>query len=306
MDILLVFVDCILTVAWIFYLSSHGFTLFLDNEKHRNQLVDHGIRLLTKRGDMIDVLEQGMEEMVARNDELKQHEQQQQQQQQQHEEPQPQDCVVPSQGGGEGSMILPYAEEDPTDEPGSSSQITMEQAPSTNNNQKKENNDGEDGDASVATRPTDSASDLSVDRESLYNMGAATAAAIALHNFPEGLVTFVAYVDDPAVGVALAIGIAIHNIPEGLCVTMPIYYASGSPGLSEPLGALVGWIIIKNSLSGNTNGILFGFVGGMMVFICIFELLPMAFKFEPKGSIVGWTCIFGMLVVASSLMLFSI
>ena len=58
-------------------------------------------------------------------------------------------------------------------------------------------------------------------------MGVMTALAIAIHNFPEGLATFVATLDDPAVGGALATAIAIHNIPEGLCVSIPIYFATG-------------------------------------------------------------------------------
>lgn len=150
----------------------------------------------------------------------------------------------------------------------------------------------------------------------LLTMGAATGVAIALHNFPEGLVTFVSYVEDSAVGVALAVGIAIHNIPEGLCVAMPIYYATGSKwqgffwgtlsGFSEPLGALVGWQIVKQSFSGNANGILFGLVAGIMVYICVDELLPMAYKYNPKGTIVTWSVVFGMFLIALSLMLFSI
>ena len=58
-------------------------------------------------------------------------------------------------------------------------------------------------------------------------MGMMTALAIGIHNFPEGLATFVATLDDPAVGASLAIAIAIHNIPEGLCVSIPIYFATG-------------------------------------------------------------------------------
>ena len=109
-------------------------------------------------------------------------------------------------------------------------------------------------------------------------------AAIAIHNFPEGMVTYLAYTQDNAVGIALAIGIAIHNIPEGLCVAMPLYYATGRraysfmwgtfSGLTEPLGALIVWGVLKNGMSGNTNGILFGLVSGMMTVISIDELLP--------------------------------
>ncbi|KAL7577034.1 hypothetical protein ACA910_006777 [Epithemia clementina (nom. ined.)] len=152
------------------------------------------------------------------------------------------------------------------------------------------------------------------ERKSLFKMGATTAMAIALHNFPEGLVTFVAYLEDPAVGVAMAIGIAMHNIPEGLCVSMPIYYATGSrwkaffwgsfSGFSEPFGAFVGYLILHTSISGNTYGILFGVVAGMMVFISIDELLPMAFKFDPSGSIITGASVMGMLLVAVSVLLF--
>ena len=154
------------------------------------------------------------------------------------------------------------------------------------------------------------------ERKSLFTMGTATAVAIAMHNFPEGLVTFVAYLEDPAVGVAMAIGVAMHNLPEGLCVSMPIYYATGSrwkaffwgsfSGFSEPLGALVGYLVLKTSFSGNTYGILFGFVSGMMIFISIDELLPMAFKFNPTGSIITITSVMGMLLVASSVILFKL
>jgi len=80
------------------------------------------------------------------------------------------------------------------------------------------------------------------------------ALAIAIHNFPEGLATFMGTLSDASVGVSLAIAIAIHNIPEGICVAVPIYYSTGSriqaflwaflSGISEPVGALLGWAII--------------------------------------------------------------
>merc|ERR1719492_294328 len=115
-------------------------------------------------------------------------------------------------------------------------------------------------------------------------MGVKTAVAIAIHNFPEGLATFVATLDNTAVGATLAIAIAIHNIPEGLCVALPIYYASGGTlrgrlkaflwgllsGLSEPVGALIGYGIIRatgSDMNQTVYGVLFGLVAGMMVMI---------------------------------------
>ena len=80
----------------------------------------------------------------------------------------------------------------------------------------------------------------------LHRMGVLTGLAIGLHNFPEGLATFVATLSDPSLGIALAIAIAFHNIPEGVCVSLPVYYATGSKwkgfmwaflsGISEPIG----------------------------------------------------------------------
>ena len=116
----------------------------------------------------------------------------------------------------------------------------------------------------------------------LVHMGLATALSIAIHNFPEGLATFVATVDDPSVGATLAIAIAVHNIPEGLCVSIPIYYATGDrrkaflwgllSGVTEPIGAALGWAILAGAMSDVVYGIMFGLVAGMMVRISIKEV----------------------------------
>ena len=66
------------------------------------------------------------------------------------------------------------------------------------------------------------------DSQRLVRMGLFTALAIAIHNFPEGLATFLAAVLDPGLGVAIAVAIAIHNIPEGMSVSVPIYFATGN------------------------------------------------------------------------------
>jgi len=152
-------------------------------------------------------------------------------------------------------------------------------------------------------------------KEDLVHMGWAMAASIAIHNFPEGMVTYLAYVSDPAVGIALAIGIGVHNVPEGLCVAMPLYYATGRrfysfawgtlSGLTEPIGALVVWLILKEGISGVANGILFGIVAGMMTVISIDELLPTAHNYTSNPKQVTYSFLFGMLFIAASLMLFN-
>ena len=148
----------------------------------------------------------------------------------------------------------------------------------------------------------------------LMRMGLFTALAIGIHNFPEGLATFVGALQDPALGIAIAVAIAIHNIPEGIAVSVPIYYASGNrkkafwysftSGLAEPVGAMIGFLILMPFLSPLVFGVVFAMVAGIMVFISIDELLPAAQEFgEHHLSIYG--LIGGMMVMAISLLLFA-
>lgn len=147
----------------------------------------------------------------------------------------------------------------------------------------------------------------------LMRMGLFTALAIGIHNFPEGLATFTAALTSPELGIAIAVAIAIHNVPEGIAVSVPVYYATGSKrkafwlsfssGLAEPVGAIVGYLILMPFLSPTIFGVLFAGVAGIMVFISLDELLPSAEKFgEHHLSIYG--LIAGMIVMAVSLLLF--
>jgi ZIP family zinc transporter len=147
----------------------------------------------------------------------------------------------------------------------------------------------------------------------LMRMGLFTALAIAIHNFPEGLATFTAALTNPALGIAIAVAIAIHNIPEGIAVSVPVYYATGNKkkafwlsfasGVAEPVGAVIGYLILMPFLSPMVFGILFAGVAGIMVFISLDELLPAAKEYgEHHLSIYG--LIAGMAVMALSLLLF--
>jgi len=152
------------------------------------------------------------------------------------------------------------------------------------------------------------------EQQRLHKMGLNTAIAIGLHNFPEGLATFVAALQDPKVGAVLAVAIAIHNIPEGLCVALPIYYASGNrlkgflwallSGASEFVAALLGWWILANSFGDSAYAILFGLVAGMMIMISMKELLPTAHIYDKKDTVVTYSFIAGMIIMALSLCLF--
>lgn len=150
-------------------------------------------------------------------------------------------------------------------------------------------------------------------KANLMRMGLFTALAIGIHNFPEGLATFTAALKDPALGIPIAVAIAIHNIPEGIAVAVPVFYATGDrgkafklsflSGLSEPVGALVGYLLLFRYFNEVTFGLIFASVAGIMVYISIDELLPSAEEYgEHHLSIYGM--IAGMVVMALSLLLF--
>ncbi|WP_333653077.1 zinc transporter ZupT, partial [Lacrimispora sp.] len=150
-------------------------------------------------------------------------------------------------------------------------------------------------------------------KANLMRMGLFTALAVGIHNFPEGLATFTAALSDPKLGVPIAVAIAIHNIPEGIAVAVPVFYATGSrkkafqlsflSGLSEPVGALIGYLLFYRFFNDVTFGFIFASVAGIMVYISLDELLPSAREYgEHHLSIYG--LIAGMAVMAVSLLLF--
>ncbi len=153
----------------------------------------------------------------------------------------------------------------------------------------------------------------------LIRMGLFTALAIGIHNFPEGLATFLAALHDPGLGLAIAIAIALHNIPEGISVSVPIFYATGNrrrafyysfaSGLAEPVGATIAYLVMLLFLGGNTDvippqvmGVLFGGVAGIMVYVSLDELLPTSRAYgKGHDSLLG--LVSGMGVMALSLLL---
>lgn len=147
----------------------------------------------------------------------------------------------------------------------------------------------------------------------LLRSGVLVAGVLALHNFPEGMSTFVASYQDMSLGIILAVAIAVHNIPEGIAAAAPIYAATRSraraikwaliSGLTEPLGALVAIGLIALAFPTDIFGVLFGLVAGMMVFISLDELLPAARRYQTKPHQSIYGMFGGMLVVAVSVLL---
>ena len=151
-------------------------------------------------------------------------------------------------------------------------------------------------------------------KSKLMRMGMFSALAIGIHNFPEGLATFMSGLTNPTLGISIAVAIAIHNIPEGLAVSAPIFYATKSrkkafvlsflSGLAEPVGALIGYFVLRSIFNEATFGIIFASVAGIMVYISLDELLPTAEEYGEHHLAIGGLIV-GMFVMAVSLLLFA-
>jgi len=146
----------------------------------------------------------------------------------------------------------------------------------------------------------------------LRRMGLLIALVVALHNFPEGLATFLVLLEEPAVGLAIAVAIAIHNIPEGIAIAAPIHGGTGSKrravamsmaaGLAEPAGAILGYAILAPFITDAVFGVVFAAVAGVMVFISLHELIPAA-REHGRPLLATNGAIAGMIVMAASLIL---
>lgn len=146
----------------------------------------------------------------------------------------------------------------------------------------------------------------------LSKAGMFVACSIAIHNFPEGLATFMSALKEPAMGVVMCVAIAVHNIPEGIATAVPIYYSGKGrvrafvisllSGLTEPVGAVIGYVFLKRYLNDFVFGAVFAMISGIMVYVAIKELLPMAYEYD-KREMTAKSFVIGMAVMALSLIL---
>ena len=149
-------------------------------------------------------------------------------------------------------------------------------------------------------------------RSKLLRMGVFSAVALFIHNFPEGLATFLGALENPKVGVSIAVAIAIHNIPEGLAVSAPVFFATRSrskafwasllSGMAEPLGGLMGFFLFRSFPNPLIFGLVFAAVAGVMVYVSLDELLPAATGYGNHRLAIT-SLIAGMFVMAASLVL---
>lgn len=141
----------------------------------------------------------------------------------------------------------------------------------------------------------------------LYKLGILNMLALILHNFPEGIATFMSSYKDITLGIKLAIAITLHNIPEGISIAVPIYYATGSKkdailktflsGVAEPIGALIAYIFLSKYITSSLISIILILVAGIMITLAIEGILPKAKEFKlNKYLYLGLAVGFGLIL----------
>lgn len=141
--------------------------------------------------------------------------------------------------------------------------------------------------------PENNTSSDTNNNKSLFRVGFVSMIAIMLHNFPEGVATFVSGYQDTTLGVYITMAIALHNIPEGITIAMPIYYSTNSKakafkytfisGIAEPIGAILAFLLLKPFINELILGIIFALVAGIMLYIAFQELIPESRKYGYNG-----------------------
>ena len=124
----------------------------------------------------------------------------------------------------------------------------------------------------------------------LYKLGILNMLALILHNFPEGIATFMSSYKDIELGLKLGLAIAFHNIPEGISIAVPIYYATKSKknalfktflsGIAEPIGAILAYIFLSKYITDTFISMILLLVGGIMITLAIEVIYPKARKFN--------------------------
>ncbi|KAL6615048.1 hypothetical protein ACP70R_037318 [Stipagrostis hirtigluma subsp. patula] len=124
----------------------------------------------------------------------------------------------------------------------------------------------------------------------------AIVAGVSLQNFPVGTAAFLGTTKGFRVGLNLALAIALHYIPEGISVALPAYFATSSKwqafklatlsGFAEPLGVIIVAYLFPSNLNPEILEGLLGLVGGVMAFLTLYEMLPLAFEYAGRKDAV--------------------
>ncbi len=138
------------------------------------------------------------------------------------------------------------------------------------------------------------------ENNNLKKIGILSFISLAIHNFPEGIATFLSSMVSIRLGVSLSLGIMLHNIPEGICISLPLYQATKNKkkvllttfiaSIAEPTGAIISYIFLKNYINNLTISIILLFVAGLMITLSINNIYKEVLnskKYLVRGIIIG-------------------
>lgn len=148
------------------------------------------------------------------------------------------------------------------------------------------------------------------EEDGLKKIGILSFISLAIHNFPEGIATFISSIINIKLGISLSIGIMLHNIPEGICIAMPLYHSTKSKGkvlfttliasLAEPLGAIIAFVFLKNNINNLSISIILLFVAGLMINLSINNIYKKVLNNKKdmiQGIIIGFLISFIALLI---------
>ncbi len=148
---------------------------------------------------------------------------------------------------------------------------------------------------------------MNKENNSLYKLGILSMLALIVHNFPEGIATFIGSVSDVRLGLKLSLAIMFHNIPEGISIAVPIYYATKSKkkallntflsGMAEPMGAILAYLFLSKYITNIMISITLLFVAGIMITLSIEEMLPKAISYQKHKYLYLGLCIGFLLII---------
>lgn len=132
-------------------------------------------------------------------------------------------------------------------------------------------------------------------KNSLYKIGILSMISLMLHNFPEGIAVFISAYTNVSIGIRLCIAIMLHNIPEGVAIAVPLYYSGVGKsktffytlisGLTEPLGALLTYLLFKKYINDIFLGFVLLFVAGLMISLSLNDMLKEAISYNKNKYI---------------------
>ncbi len=125
--------------------------------------------------------------------------------------------------------------------------------------------------------------------DSLYKVGIISFLGLVIHNIPEGIITFITSYKNVKLGLSMGIAIGMHNIPEGISISVPIYYSTKKrlvaflytfiASLAEVFGAFITFLFLRYYINDLVMGMLFSFIGGLMIYMSLFELFIESLKY---------------------------